>query len=124
MDLPVRSPDLIRIQPAWSALGRTIFTCNCPSRIVQGLKPELLNEWDYLPQKLMNSLISRVKSRCDVCLSERGNHIPNIFFCCILHNCCFIPSNFYERYARSCARTVRHPPVGAPVLHYLRDQFR
>ncbi|GFY35179.1 transposable element Tc1 transposase [Trichonephila clavipes] len=43
---PIRSPDLISIEQAWNSLGRAMLTCNSPPKTIQGLKTELLNEWD------------------------------------------------------------------------------
>ncbi|GFT24699.1 transposable element Tcb2 transposase [Trichonephila clavipes] len=45
-DWPVRSPDFIRKEHAWNALGRTIVTRNTPPKTIQDLKTDLLIEWE------------------------------------------------------------------------------
>ena len=76
MDWPARSRDLNPIEHAWDALGRAIATRNPPPRTIHGLKTALLNKWDKLPKELIHSLISSMKSRCEACISVRGDHTP------------------------------------------------
>ncbi|GBL87387.1 hypothetical protein AVEN_118335-1 [Araneus ventricosus] len=78
MDWPARSPDLNPIEHVWGALGRAIATRNPPPRtsVENELKTSLLNEWDQLPQEMINCLISSMKSRCKACISVRGDHTP------------------------------------------------
>ncbi|GBN59779.1 Transposable element Tcb2 transposase [Araneus ventricosus] len=76
MDWPARSPDLNPIQHVWDALRRAIATRNLPPRTIQEMETALLNEWDQLPQEMINCLISSMKSRCKPCISVRGNHTP------------------------------------------------
>ncbi|GBM39741.1 Transposable element Tc1 transposase [Araneus ventricosus] len=75
MDWPARSPDLNPIEHVWDALGGN---CNSqpPPRTIQEMKTALLNEWDQLPQEMINCLISSIKSRCKACISVRGDHTP------------------------------------------------
>ncbi|GBL94073.1 hypothetical protein AVEN_185035-1 [Araneus ventricosus] len=58
MDWPARFPDLNPTEHVWDALGRTIATRNTPPRTIQEMKTALLNEWDHLPQEMINCLIS------------------------------------------------------------------
>ncbi|GBN10985.1 hypothetical protein AVEN_13649-1 [Araneus ventricosus] len=76
MEWPARSPDLNPIEHVWDALGRAIATRNPPPRTIQEMKTALLNEWDQLPQEMINCLISSMKSRCKPCISVRGDHTP------------------------------------------------
>ncbi|GFW19068.1 transposable element Tc1 transposase [Trichonephila clavipes] len=71
-----RSPDLNPIEHVWDSLGRVIETRNTPLKTIQGLETELLNEWYYLPQGLINSLISGLKSWCEACTSVGKDHTP------------------------------------------------
>ncbi|GBN82612.1 hypothetical protein AVEN_122095-1 [Araneus ventricosus] len=103
MDWPARSTDLNPIEHVWDALGRAIATRNLPPRTIQEMKTALLNEWDQLPQEMINCLISSMKSRCKACISVRGDHTPVNPFFCLFCNRCFIASDFNECYARSCA---------------------
>ncbi|GBO45676.1 hypothetical protein AVEN_130191-1 [Araneus ventricosus] len=76
MDWPATSPDLNPIEHVWDALGRAIATRNSPPSTNQEMKTALLNEWDQLPQEMINCLISSMKSRCKACISVRGDHTP------------------------------------------------
>lgn len=76
MDWPARSPDLNPIEHVWDALGRAVATRNPPPRTIKELKTALLNEWDQLPQTLINCLISSMTSRCEACMAVRGDHTP------------------------------------------------
>ncbi|GBM53287.1 hypothetical protein AVEN_52312-1 [Araneus ventricosus] len=62
MDWPGRSPDLNPIENVCDALGRAIATRNPPPRTSLEMKTTLLNEWDQLPQEMINCLISSMKS--------------------------------------------------------------
>ncbi|GBN07856.1 Transposable element Tc1 transposase [Araneus ventricosus] len=57
-DWPTISPELNPIEHVWDALGRAIATHNPPPRTIQEMKTSLLNEWDQLPQEMINCLIS------------------------------------------------------------------
>ncbi|GBL82680.1 Transcription factor Sox-6 [Araneus ventricosus] len=61
MDWQARSPDLNPIEHVWDALGRAIATRNPPPGTIQEMKTALLNEWDQLPQEMINCLISRAR---------------------------------------------------------------
>ncbi|GBO10113.1 Transposable element Tc1 transposase [Araneus ventricosus] len=74
MDWPARSPDVNPIEHVWDALGRAIATRNPPPKTIQEMKTVFLNEWDHLPQEIINCLISSIKSRCKACISVRGDH--------------------------------------------------
>ncbi|GFX34351.1 transposable element Tcb2 transposase [Trichonephila clavipes] len=76
MHWQARSPDLNSIEHAWDVLGRVITTCNPPPRIIQVMRTAFLNEWNKLPQELINCLISSMISRCEACLAIREGHIP------------------------------------------------
>ncbi|GBL86859.1 hypothetical protein AVEN_96083-1 [Araneus ventricosus] len=82
MDWPARSPDLNPIQHVWDALRRAIATRNPPPRTIQEMKTTLLNEWDQLPQEMINCLTSSMKSRCKAC--KRGPYTLLTFFLFIL----------------------------------------
>ena len=76
MDWPARSPDLKPIEHIWDALGRAIASRHPPPRTIPELKTALLQEWDRLPQGLLNCLVSSMPSRCVTCLTVRGDHTP------------------------------------------------
>ncbi|GBN12477.1 Transposable element Tc1 transposase [Araneus ventricosus] len=72
MDWPARSPDLNPIEYVW---GEKLELAT-PLRTIQEMKTALLNEWDQLPQEMINCLISSMKSRCKAYISVRGDHTP------------------------------------------------
>lgn len=76
MDWPAKSPDLNPIEHAWDALGRAIAIRQPPPRTIPELKTALVEEWEGLPQALLNSLINSMHTRCACCLSVRGDHTP------------------------------------------------
>ena len=53
---PADSPDLNLIEHAWNALARSISMSQPPPRIILELKIALVEEWEGLPQALLNSL--------------------------------------------------------------------
>ncbi|GBN48829.1 Transposable element Tc1 transposase [Araneus ventricosus] len=75
-DWPARSPDLNPIEHVWDALRRAIATRKPPPRTIQEMKTAFLNEWDQLPQEMINCVISSMKSHCKACITVRGDHTP------------------------------------------------
>ncbi|GFW08315.1 transposable element Tcb2 transposase [Trichonephila clavipes] len=73
---PANSPDLNPIENLWDYLGRSIARRHPPPREVNGLKTALLEEWSLIPQTVINNVISSLKTRCDMCVRVRGDHIP------------------------------------------------
>ncbi|GFV33150.1 transposable element Tcb2 transposase [Trichonephila clavipes] len=63
-------------QNLWDYLGRAIARRHPPPRDVNGLKTALLEEWSLIPQTVINNVISSLKTRCDMCVRVRGDHIP------------------------------------------------
>ncbi|GFV57733.1 transposable element Tcb2 transposase [Trichonephila clavipes] len=47
-----------------------------PPQTLQELKRALLEEWDRIPQLVINSLIDSMPQRCSTLLAVRGNHTP------------------------------------------------
>ncbi|GFT19908.1 transposable element Tcb2 transposase [Trichonephila clavipes] len=73
---PANSPDLNPIENLWDYLGRAIARRHPPPKDVNGLKTALLEEWSLIPQTVINNVISSLKTRCDMCVRVRGDHIP------------------------------------------------
>ncbi|GBM02755.1 hypothetical protein AVEN_40822-1 [Araneus ventricosus] len=71
MDWPARSPDLNPIEHVWDALGRAIATRNPPPRTIQEMETTLLNEWDQLPQEMINCLISNSEEKLFCAISVK-----------------------------------------------------
>ncbi|GFS66342.1 transposable element Tcb1 transposase [Trichonephila clavipes] len=76
MEWPACSPDMIPIEHVWDALGRRLAGRQPPLQTLQELERALLEEWDRIPQLVINSLIDSMPERCSTLLVIRGNHLP------------------------------------------------
>ncbi|GFX76234.1 integrase catalytic domain-containing protein [Trichonephila clavipes] len=63
MEWPASSPDMNSIEYAWDALGRRIAGHQPHLQTLQELKSALLEEWDRIPQLVINSLIDSMPQR-------------------------------------------------------------
>ncbi|GFU21310.1 transposable element Tcb2 transposase [Trichonephila clavipes] len=73
---PARSPDLNPIENAWDALGRQIAGRNYPPTIKNTLIRALTEEWDKLPQQLLDNVVQSMVRRVECCITLHGGHIP------------------------------------------------
>ncbi|GFX78874.1 transposable element Tcb2 transposase [Trichonephila clavipes] len=73
MEWPACSPDMNPIAHVWDALGRRVAGLH-PPQTLQELERALLEEWDRIPQLVINSLIDSMPQRCSTLLAVRGNH--------------------------------------------------
>ncbi|GFX25411.1 transposable element Tcb1 transposase [Trichonephila clavipes] len=72
---PARSPDLNAIENVWNALGRQVAGRNYPPTNKSTLIRALTEEWDKLPQQLLDNVVqSMVRREC--CITLHGGHIP------------------------------------------------
>ncbi|GFY09000.1 transposable element Tcb1 transposase [Trichonephila clavipes] len=71
---PACSPDMNPIEHVWNALGRRVAGRQPPPQTLQELKIALLEEWDRIPQLVINSLIDSMPQRGSTLLAVRGNH--------------------------------------------------
>ncbi|GFX69790.1 transposable element Tcb2 transposase [Trichonephila clavipes] len=76
MEWPASSPDMNPIQHVWDALGRRVAGHQSPPQTLQELERALLEEWDRIPQLVINSLIDSMPQMCSALLAVRGNHNP------------------------------------------------
>ncbi|GFX10509.1 transposable element Tcb2 transposase [Trichonephila clavipes] len=76
MEWPTCSPDMNPIEHVWVALGRPVAGRQPPLQALQELERALLEEWDRIPQLVINSLINSMPQRCSTLLAVRGNHTP------------------------------------------------
>ncbi|GFW56303.1 transposable element Tcb2 transposase [Trichonephila clavipes] len=58
------------------APGRRVAGRQIPPQTLQELERALLEEWDKIPQLVINSLIDSMPQRCSTLLAVRGNHTP------------------------------------------------
>ncbi|GFW52668.1 transposable element Tcb2 transposase [Trichonephila clavipes] len=76
MEWPACSPDLNPIEPVWDMLGRRIAERPRPPAPVRDLEIALLEEWNSIPQSLIDNLIASMENRCAAVLAVRGDHTP------------------------------------------------
>ncbi|GFW44017.1 transposable element Tc1 transposase [Trichonephila clavipes] len=76
MEWPACSPDLNPIEHVWDMLGRRIATRPRPPATVRDLEIALLEEWNSIPQSLIDNLIVSMANRCAAVLAVRGDHTP------------------------------------------------
>ena len=70
------SPDLNPFEHAWDALGRDIAMRQPSPRNILELKIALVEEWEGLPQVLLNFFINSMHT-CACCMSVGGEHTPH-----------------------------------------------
>ncbi|GFW47848.1 transposable element Tcb2 transposase [Trichonephila clavipes] len=64
MEWPACSPDMNPIEHVWDALGRRVACRQPPPKTLQELERALLEEWDRIPQLVINSLIDSMPQSC------------------------------------------------------------
>ncbi|GFS54851.1 transposable element Tcb2 transposase [Trichonephila clavipes] len=74
--LPARSPDLNPIENVWDALGRQVSGRNYPPTNKNTLIRALTEEWDKLPQQLLDNAVQSMVRRVECCITLHGGHIP------------------------------------------------
>ncbi|GFW45788.1 hypothetical protein TNCV_4495091 [Trichonephila clavipes] len=75
---PARSPDLNPIENVWDALGRQVAGRNYPPTNKNILIRALTEEWDKLPQQLLDNVVQSMVRRVECCITLHGGHIPAI----------------------------------------------
>ncbi|GFX43806.1 DDE_3 domain-containing protein [Trichonephila clavipes] len=73
---PARSPDLNPIENAWDALGMQVAGRNYPPTNKNTLIRALTEEWDKLPQQLLDNVVQSMVRRVECCITLHGGHIP------------------------------------------------
>ncbi|GFV39578.1 transposable element Tcb2 transposase [Trichonephila clavipes] len=76
MEWPAYSPDLNPIEHVWDRLGRRIAARPRPSATVRDLEIALLEEWNSIPQRLIDNHIATMANKCAAVLAVRGDHTP------------------------------------------------
>ncbi|GFU87201.1 transposable element Tcb2 transposase [Trichonephila clavipes] len=72
---PARSPDLNHIENVWDALGRPVACRNYPPTNKNTLIRALTEEWDKLPQQLLDNVVQSMVRRVECCITLHGGHI-------------------------------------------------
>ncbi|GFV25563.1 transposable element Tc3 transposase [Trichonephila clavipes] len=73
---PARSPDLNPIENMGDALGRQVAGRNYPPTNKNTLIRALTEEWDKLPQQLLDNVVQSMVRRVECCITFHGGHIP------------------------------------------------
>ncbi|GFU10413.1 transposable element Tcb1 transposase [Trichonephila clavipes] len=73
---PARSPDLNPIENVLDALGRQVAGRNYPPTNKNTLIRALTEEWDKLPQQLLDNVVQSMVRRVECCITLHGGHIP------------------------------------------------
>ncbi|GFW70873.1 transposable element Tcb2 transposase [Trichonephila clavipes] len=73
---PARSPDLNPIENVWDALGRQVAGRNYPPTNKNALIRALTEEWDKLPQQLLDNVVQSMIRHVECCITLHGRHIP------------------------------------------------
>ncbi|GFV79196.1 transposable element Tcb1 transposase [Trichonephila clavipes] len=73
---PARSPDLNPIENVWDALGRQVAGRNYPPTNKNTHILALTEEWDKLPQQLLDNFLQSMVRRVECCITLHGGHIP------------------------------------------------
>ncbi|GFV53094.1 transposable element Tcb2 transposase [Trichonephila clavipes] len=72
---PVRPPDLNPIGNVWDALGRQVARRNYPLTNKNTLIRALIEEWDKLPQQLLDNVVQSMVRGVKCCITLHGGHI-------------------------------------------------
>ncbi|GFY25704.1 transposable element Tcb2 transposase [Trichonephila clavipes] len=74
--LPARSPYLNPIENVWDALGRQVAGRNYPPTNKNTLIRALTEEWDKLPQQLLDNGVQSMVRHVECRITLHGGHIP------------------------------------------------
>ncbi|GFY24674.1 transposable element Tcb2 transposase [Trichonephila clavipes] len=64
------------IENVWDALGRQVSGRNYPPTNKNTLIRALAEEWDKLPQQLLDNIVQSMVRRVECCITLHGGHIP------------------------------------------------
>ncbi|GFY30838.1 HTH_Tnp_Tc3_2 domain-containing protein [Trichonephila clavipes] len=64
------------IENVWDALGRQVAGRNYPPTNKNTLLCALTEEWDKLPQQLLDNVVQSMVRRVECCITLHGGHIP------------------------------------------------
>ncbi|GFW83605.1 transposable element Tcb2 transposase [Trichonephila clavipes] len=73
---PACFPDLNLIENVWDALGRQVADRNYPPTNKNTLIRALTEEWDKLPQQLLDNVVQSMVRRVECCSTLHGGHLP------------------------------------------------
>lgn len=73
---PARSPDLSPIEHLWDVIGRRLYHEDQPNppTDLRTLEQRLVEEWNAVPQTVIQHLLNNVPNRLRQCLQKSGGH--------------------------------------------------
>jgi transposase len=74
IDWPSNSPDLNPIENLWSIVKRNVEIRQ--PRNIRELEKFMMEEWEEIPQRLLNNLVRSMKERCKLIIENNGERIP------------------------------------------------
>lgn len=74
MQWPARSPDMNPIEHVWDIIGRRVHQKNPSPRNVEELKLSLVEEWNNLPQEMIDGIINSMVDRIQALIRARGSN--------------------------------------------------
>ena len=74
MNWPARLPDLNPIEHLWDVLGRRIRANHPPAHNLDALFGNLEQEWQAIPQNILQTLVRSMRQRCLDCINANGSH--------------------------------------------------
>ncbi|GFU22955.1 transposable element Tcb2 transposase [Trichonephila clavipes] len=75
-DVLFSDENLNPIENVWDALGRQVAGRNYPPTNKNTLIRALTEEWDKLPQQLLDNVVQSMVRRVECCITLHGGHIP------------------------------------------------
>lgn len=74
MDWPAYSPDMAPIEHLWDQLGLRLMGNHPPPVDLRQLTQWLIQEWQAIPQRSLQRLVTSMRRRCVACVTARGGH--------------------------------------------------
>ena len=72
----VQSPDLSPIENVWDSLGRQLASRNYPPTNKKSLIHALTEEWNILPQQLLDNIVQSMIQRVECCITFQSEQVP------------------------------------------------
>ena len=74
MEWPAYSPDMAPIEHLWDQLGRRVRDNHPPPVDLHQLAQWLIQEWQAIPQRSLQALVTSMRRRCVACVTAHGGH--------------------------------------------------
>ena len=75
MPWPSLSPDLAPIEHVWDELGRRVKDRAQRPVTLPQLRQRLTQEWNAIPQRVIQNIITSMRRRCTACINAGDDHI-------------------------------------------------